>query len=327
MGQAKLRFYKPFRLEDFAFTSESHNDIRQIIHEGAYTKGHFVSRLCNQIQEYTGYAHAIPFGGGTGAILALARWYLKLGYRTIRAPAFTWPSTYKPFEWLGYDIQFVDINKDTFLADFGDTDQWSNDLLCPVDTFGNVSPNDVFEFEWIDSAQSLGAKWDSTEPDRIVSLSGSKIVTSGGEGGMLLTQSKQFAEFAKSNDWLSRMPEMSAAIGLQYMKHIEEIIQRKRNLARAYASHLKHVKWQVKPYSTNDYIISGLVEDRQAFIDANPNVEFRIYYENIVNEEDNRKPMATQLHLQNTEYVSQHILAFPAWPDMPIERIYQMVNP
>jgi len=54
---------------------------------------------------------------------------------------------------------------------------------------------------------------------------------------------------------------------------------------------------------------------------ANPEMEFRRLYTNIVNEEDEPLEMAESPAVQdlpNTRHVSSHILAFPAWPDMPL---------
>src|SRR5207244_1470559 len=146
---------------------------------GSFTKGDYVETLSDELRTITGYNHCILFGAGTHAIFVLARWYKAMGYKRIVCPAFTWPSTYLPFDWCGFQVKFIDIHPETWLADFGDIRPGIDELHIPVDTFGSVFPYD--ESLWsrdtrgftgavpfIDSAQSLGAKWDTTDPNRIV---------------------------------------------------------------------------------------------------------------------------------------------------------------
>src|SRR2546423_1326603 len=105
-----LRYYKPAALD---FLRDLEMPMREIVRDGSYTNGKYASELATKIAERTHYAHAISFGSGTQAIFLLARWFWKLGFRRILAPAFTWPSTYKPFEWTGYHVRFCDINRET----------------------------------------------------------------------------------------------------------------------------------------------------------------------------------------------------------------------
>ena len=327
-----IPFYRPFPLP-----SDTNNRFRaqvlKILWTREYTKGTLSDELADKIAERTGYEFAIPVGSGTAAIMLLARWYKHLGMKRIKAPWFTWKSTYETFRWCGYDIRFVDIDRQTYLADFGDIKPDYDEIRCPVDTFGNVYPmkdarNDEYiPTPWVDSAQSLGAKWDSTVPHRILSFSGSKLITTG-EGGMILTQEKSLMDFCLENDWFSRMSELQAALGLAYMDHIDEILEKKRKLAQAYRTHFKNVEWQVIPVESNDYIVAGLVDDPKKVMNDNPDVEFRRYYQSIVNEEGNDAdvphPWKFSTIYPNTQYVSNHILAFPAWPEMDIEAIKEI---
>ena len=330
-----LRYYKPKTIPFYKGVSRLYEQIESIIRSGSYTNGAFSSSLCTSIAERTGYANAIPLGSGTQAIFMIARWYWNKGYRKIRVPAFTWPSTYKPFEWLGYKVRFVDIDRDTWLADFGGTPPAIDELDIPVDTFGSVYPHTGWdEDRFTDSAQSFGASWPNPEdgmPNRIVSLSGSKIVTSG-EGGILLTQDQGLADFARNQSWFSRLPELSAALGLTYIDQLDIILKEKADIAGAYKEAFPGLQWQKIPVSTNNYIVAALVDSPKAWQKVNPGFGFRFYYDSIVNEEDERSTYeetfsSSAIHLPNTEYVSRHIIAFPSWPDMPIERIKEMNMP
>jgi len=332
-----LRYYKPPAIVDVEKPLDAEDIIEKIdgiLVDGAYTKGSYANQLASKIAERTGYEYAIHVGSGTAAIFLLARWYWKQGYRKIRVPAFTWCSTYKPFDWLGYKIRFVDIDRETWLADFGTVKVEIDELAIPVDTFGNIyshSTDDIGgAFKFIDSAQSLGAMYSDKECDRIVSLSGSKIITSG-EGGILLTQDKDLHGFAWQCNWFSRMPELSAALGLAYFEKLDEILEKKARIAQMYREHFPKLEWQKIPISTNNYIVAALVDSPREWQRANPDVEYRFYYDSMVNEEDELVPFeATQsqhaLTLPNTEYVSRHIIAFPSWTDMDLSVIEKMVE-
>ena len=320
-----VRYYVPAAMGKERYTFSG--DVGEILDAREFTKGERARRLARSIGDITGYEYAIPMGQGTHAIFILARWFKHNGFDKIRVPAFTWPSTYLPFQWLGFDVEYVDIDAETWLPDFsGHEDRPGTSLDCPVDTFGNVYPNSGNHL-WVDSAQSLGAKWDTTEPTRIVSLSGSKIVTSG-EGGILLTQDKHLAEFANAQrGWLSRLPEISAALGLAYLTRLPEIVERKADIAKTYRGALKNVVWQRVPVATNNYIVAGLVQDREAFFRTNSGVEFRKYYDTIVNEVDERQSLYADADavggpdLPKTKYVAQHIVAFPSWPEMKLDDV------
>lgn len=315
-------YYKPFELAHRPHLSQR---IADILDSRQFTKGNLSAKLALLIAERTHYKHGIPFSSGTAALFLLGKWYYKQGFRRIRVPAFTWPSTYQPFSWLGYGIKFVDINRETWLADFGDIKPDTNELDIPVDTFGNVT---TLSTRLTDSAQSLGASWPHQEMgDRIVSLSGSKILTSG-EGGILLTQDEELARFAWNQGWFSRLPELSAALGLAYLEEFDTILAKKKAIAEAYHEHLPDIQWQKIPHSTNDYIVAGLVDSPKAFAKVNPDFEMRFYYSHIVSETDDFVPFENaKLSLPNTEYVSRHIVALPSFPDMNLDDIKRLRMP
>src|SRR3990167_4310828 len=108
-----MRYYRPFRIPE--------PDIEKAValfhanlNDGTLTKGDQVRLFSEELSAYTGYEHVVPFAQGTHAIFALARWFRQKGYRKVRVPAFTWISTYMPFLWCGFDVAFVDIDRETW---------------------------------------------------------------------------------------------------------------------------------------------------------------------------------------------------------------------
>ena len=326
---SELPYYRPSRMRDQEGLMKN---LRKLIRDGRYTKGRLVDEFAAKMSEMTSYEYVIPVGQGTHAIFLLARWYKELGYDRLVSPAFTWRSTWEPFKWAGFRVQFVDIDRETWLPDFeGTTYQYPNlrTVFAPTDTFGSVFPyRDIppsAATPWVDSAQSLGAGWDSLQPHRVVSLSGSKPLTSG-EGGFLLTQDRRLYEFAKEQaHWFSRMNELEAALGLAYLGQFYDDLQRRIRIEGAYKERFRppRFRWQEVPVDTNRYIVAALVGRRKGFVEANPGVEFRRYYAPVVSEKD-RPGDEFPTWLPNTRRVASRIVAFPAWPDLPLKRIKEM---
>ena len=328
-----LRYHIPY---DVSGNDALQDNIQQILSSRTYTRGENLEALIERIKEITQYEFAIPFGSCTTAIMTLSRWYRKLGKRKLITPAFTWLSTYVPFRWSGFDIQFVDIDKDTWFADFSNAKTDKDTVAVAVDTFGSTFPDDLLppaNEGWIDSAQSLGTRWYGHEANRVISLSASKIVTSG-EGGFILTQDIQLANFVNDiQNWFSRMSELNAALGIAYLDHMDEIIRLKADIARTYRK-THGFDWQRIPFASNNYIVAGLVPSSSDMRKKNPDWEFRDYYQTMADENDETTSFEKALyptvpiHLQSdlaiTRYVSRHILAFPSWPQMPLERIEEL---
>ena len=324
-----FRYHIPY---DVSHDDALQDNLQQILASRAYTRGKNLELLTERIKEITHYDYAIPFGSCTTAIMALSRWYRKLGKRKLITPAFTWLSTYVPFRWSGFEIQFVDIDRETWFADFSNA-SWDKDTVAvAVDTFGSTYPEDLMPHAihgWIDSAQSLGTKWEGNDMNRVISLSGSKIVTSG-EGGFILTQNSQLAEFAVGiQNWFSRMSEMNAALGLAYIEKMDEILRLKGEIARTYRK-THGFDWQRVPFATNNYVVAALVPSPLVLKKRNPDWEFKDYYQTMADEEDklfyfdDESNPSFRIAPENTRMVSRHILAFPSWPEMPPETIRKL---
>src|SRR3990167_9054743 len=296
------------------------------LNAGRYTRGDLSALLADHIAKHHGYEYAIPFGQATHAIAVLARWYRKQRFRKMIVPAFTWPSTYVPFLWSGFDVRFCDIDRKTWLAE-KERPGGIDTLFCPVDTFGSVHDFPSSRNAWIDSAQSFGSPWKNVAMNRVVSLSSTKVLTSA-EGGMLLTQDRELAEFAKGfGRWYSRMSEFHAALGLAHWEGFKDNLEKKRLIAEEYRRRFPELQWQEIPVGTNHYAVAALVDSPANVRKDNPDWEFRDYYQSIVNENDEFVGFGNGWdmgHLPNTEYVARHILAFPSWPDLEIERIGEL---
>jgi dTDP-4-amino-4,6-dideoxygalactose transaminase len=111
------------------------------------------------------------------------------------------------------------------------------------------------------------------------------------------------------------MPESCALIGLVMMKHIDEILENKAEIAKRYRSNIP-LKFQ-KISSTNNYIVACLMEKRDAFIRKYADkVDFRDFY---------RDPLA---RAPVTDILAEKMLCLPNGPEIldDIEYISNLVK-
>ncbi len=105
-----------------------------------------------------------------------------------------------------------------------------------------------------DLAQGLGARREEGMAGRfgraaVCSFYATKLITAGGEGGMILSDDEEVIAFARDrrsydgkNDlrprWNYKLTEVQAAIGLAQLRRFEDFIERRRAIARRYDNRL-----------------------------------------------------------------------------------------
>ena len=200
-------------------------------------------------------------------------------------PAFTWTATAHAAVWNGLTPVFADIRHDTYTLDpekvvSALTPQTA--AIMPVNVFG--CPPDYEAFGEIgkkfnlpiiyDSAHGLGSRYlDGSGGWRFVgnfgeaeifSMSPTKVVTAM-EGGLITTHNmelaqrlRQMRDYGKSPDgedinWLglsARVPEINAIVAYYNFSHMDELVNRRRELTGVYRKKLTGlpgVKFQVIP--------------------------------------------------------------------------------
>lgn len=283
---------------------------------GFYTKGLNVVGFEEKIKEYLDVDYVVSCGSGTIAlVIALKALKSLRGFKSVTIPAFTWISTKLAPEWLGYRIEYGDIDPETWnLSQEGLPE---SDLIIGVDCFGNRCDLDVVPEDrlMIDAAQSFGAKGVGGRGLlETFSLTGSKLITTSGEGGLITTNHKDiYLKVRRIRDVVSRLPEMSAVIGLFFLEHIDEILSRKKEIYRYYKNNLPF-KFQ-KISSSNHYITACLVPNREKFVSEHPEIEFRAYYD---------PPLIGGL--KNTDVISKQELCLPCGIDTDYNRVVELIK-
>ena len=190
--------------------------LQEVIDSGRFTMGPNVERFETEFAEYFDINHAVMVNSGSSAnlliIAALAEKYKLKG--NIIVPAVSWSTTYFPLHQYGFEMNFVDVDKDTLNMDPAKIEEAINEDTCAifcVNLLGN--PCDFTEIKQIaenkslilieDNCESLGAVSDTGELCGSIGKFGSfsfffshHLQTM--EGGMIVCKEKEDADFIKS---------------------------------------------------------------------------------------------------------------------------------
>lgn len=228
------------------------------------SKGKYVAAFENSFAAYLQADYATSVCNGTVALqLALLALGIGQGDEVI-VPTFTYIASVNVILYVGATPVFVDSLPDTWQIDYADVEKKINSKTkaiiaphiyghpCEMDALVAISKkHNLFLVE--DCAEAIGSKYNNRHVGTYGDISaysffGNKTITTG-EGGMVVTNSKELFEKAKKlkNQGLSerqywhdevgynfRMTNICAAIGLAQLEHINQIVTDKIRIASAY---------------------------------------------------------------------------------------------
>lgn len=277
-----IPFYRPFKLNSIQLQHLGH-EISAILESGMLTNGENVLKFQEAIQKLYHVDHVIACSSGTAALWATLK---RIGVKgSVEAQAFTWSSLLDLLP--AGQIIFTDIQPDTWLM----RSAWVGSTIIATHTFGNVFELDRTDWDGklvYDAAQSFGAKIKDFGDATVFSFAPTKTITSM-EGGAVLTNDTELAYAITDfrNVWC-RMSEIHAAVGLAYLKHLDDIMERKRSIWLEYIRKLPFVFQRVLDHHSFG-IIGCLIETREKRDElvkklAEKGLETRIYYKPLVKE-------------------------------------------
>lgn len=262
--------------------------------------GHWVLDFERAFTEYTGRAHAIAVSSGTtGLHLCVRAAHIGRGDLVITTP-FSFVASTNVLLYEGAIPVFVDVDPHTgnidpelleaaardlvaggtpaerWLPRRGIEDHGALKAVLAVDVFGQ--PSDLDAIQHVTSELELGLIEDACEAlgaeykGRLAGTAGdtavfafypNKQITTG-EGGMIVTDSEEAANFmralrnqgrATGDTWLQhthlgynyRLDEMSAAVGMVQMTRLSELLAKREQVARWYARRLEKISGVVPP--------------------------------------------------------------------------------
>jgi perosamine synthetase len=341
--------------------------VSSVIKRGMYWAiGPEIKEFEKKVAEYVGVKYALALNSGTSALhVILAAHDIGKGDEVI-VPSFTFIATANAALFVGAKPIFAEIEGETYGLDPADVERRitpKTKAIMPIHCGG--SPCQIERLKHIadkhnlilieDAAESLGAmvnnkKVGSFGDSAILSFCAPKVITVG-EGGMILTNSKDIYEKARliynhgrveTSDYFSsteqmeyvtlgynfRMSTMTAALGIAQMEKIDKIIGMRRANANYMSQRLSQIE-AVKTPTVSDrffhvyqlYTVrlrsnSTLRDDLMRYL-LKKDIMAKVYFYPVHLTQFYRKEFGyREGHLPVTEKVASEVLTLPMYPTL-----------
>jgi perosamine synthetase len=251
-------------------SDEEKKAVIEVLDSGMLIAGKQVKEFEEKFADYCGCEHAVAVNSGTAALhAALYALGIGPGDEVITTP-FTFIATANPILMQGANVVFADIDPYTYNI----SPESIKEKITPrtkaiitVDLYGNMCDYDAIQdiakknnlYIVEDCAQAHGAEYDGKKAGTFgdvacFSFYPSKNMMTG-EGGMLVTNNLRLAERAElfrnhgqtslyeyeDLGYNYRMMNIQAAIGLEQLKKIDSMIEKRRENAQYYHDNLKNI--------------------------------------------------------------------------------------
>jgi perosamine synthetase len=241
-------------------------NIKKILNAEYLSENIFVEKFEQKVCRFFETKYAIAVSSGTSALhLAL----LALGVdenSEVIIPSFTCAALLNAILYIRVKPVIVDVDLDDFNIDFKEVKKYiskkTKAIIVPH-MFGYPAKNikEIIELGIPvieDTTQSIGAKIDGEMVGKfgiinILSFYATKMITTFGEGGIILTNNKKIysiikdlKEYDKKRKFKLRynykLSEVQAIMGLQQIEKIEYFVNKRRKLFEYYKNRLKNCK-------------------------------------------------------------------------------------
>jgi|TARA_B110000902_G_scaffold235553_1_gene280970 perosamine synthetase len=260
----------------------------------------YIYKFQDAFKNYLGVKHAIATSSCTGALhIALKTLGVGPGDEVI-VPDATWIASVAPITYLGATPVFVDVLEDTWCIDPIEIKKAitkKTKAIVAVHLYGSMCEMDeIMEIAHLnnlavieDAAEAIGSEYKGKLAGSIgdygtFSFHGTKTITTG-EGGMLVTNSDDLFEKAcvlhdhgrdpkiKKVFWAEKigfkykMSNLQAALGLAQVERIDELVQKKIDIFKAYYEELKDLNQisfnHQQTYVKNSYWMPTVILDKK----------------------------------------------------------------
>lgn len=218
--------------------------------------------------EYVGTKYALSVNSGTSGLhLCL----LALGlepWATIATTPFSFIASANCINFVGAELELVDIDDDTLNMDLTRLDTSLLSAVLPVHVFGlpcKIPKMGISIIE--DACEALGAPVGTEGDCAVFAFYPNKQITTG-EGGMIVTDDKKIYDLCKSMrnqgregdsfvrlGYNYRLSDINCAVGLAQLERIEEILVKRRQVANWYKERLKDVDWIIVPEDRKSWFV------------------------------------------------------------------------
>ena len=343
-----------YNLVEMYVDDEIINAAVEVIKSKRYIKGPQARAFEEEFADYLGVKKAVTTSSGTTALWLI---YDALGIKNgaeFIAPSHTFIATVTPAMHMGARPVFVDIDEDTYTLNVDDVRKKITEktkAIVAVHLYGHpadIKPlreladeRDIYLIE--DCAQAHGAMYYGEKVGNFgdaaaFSFFPSKVMTVAGDGGMAVTNNEEIGELIQilhdqgrrekyEHEYLGynfRMSEILAAIGRIQLKHLENWIKRRNDIAKIYNDILEDVVItpRVKDWARHVYYVYTIRAERRdelrEFLKKN-GIATGLYYPIPVHLQPAIKKIAEPVKLPVTEKIVDEILSLPMHPFMEDE--------
>lgn len=323
-------------------SQEEKDAVSSVIDSGWVVLGPKSAQFEEEFAKYVGAKHAVFVDSGTAALDLAVKYAKHSGTwpegRTVDVPSLTFTSTAEVLVHNGYEPHFVDVDKHTFCA------RTDRAMALPVHLLGNKAQcSNALIY---DSAHRI-EKDDFPKHDPIetwcYSFYATKNITTV-TGGMIVTNSQTAADWLrKARDhglnlgtkerytgaykqyevefvgWRVKGDDLRAAVGLEQLKKLPWITERRNHIVNRYNEGLGI-------HRTGNHVYPVLVKHQESFVNhmfeegIQTTVHFRPLHRMLAYRSYERDD------LPNTEYIGDHIVSLPLYPQMSEEEIDYVIT-
>jgi len=231
--------------------SEEESAALRVLRSGQLSQGPEVEAFESEFCRFVGLpsGHAVAVSSGTAALF-LALWVLGAENRKVSFPGYVCSALRHAVNMVGGFESIVDVAKDSPIVDLKKIE---NSQISIIPHMYGI-PADITNYKNIqvieDCAQALGAKINGISVGLhgeagIFSFYATKLVTTGGQGGMFVSKKKDLAdavrdyrEFDYRRDAKKRfnfqMTDLQAAIGREQLKKLPGFLSRREEIFQKY---------------------------------------------------------------------------------------------
>jgi perosamine synthetase len=358
------------------FGIEEKNAVMEVMSTGNLTVGPQVPEFEESFAKYIGVKHAIAVNSGSSALeISLKSLILtcKLAKSDkIIVPSYTYVAVANAVRNVGLVPVFAEMIPDKLTIDPSSIYKLANrhnakgviivhtaGLPCEMSLIMDI----IDEFNLVlieDCAEATGAEFNGRKVGSygicsMFSFTPTKPMTTC-EGGMIVTDDNELADCQSKmrNQGIvmqskyvkdviinsSRMSNIAAAIGIQQLKKLDNMIARRIENSQLLTFELG----TILPYVKTNYIVSEIYKhvyqlflirftphasiNREYVLDvlAENGIECRVFFDRPIHTMSNYKKAVIGDHLQYTEYIAQNTFALPMYPTLTNEEIKHIAD-
>jgi len=349
MTRALIRFAEP------VVGDEEANAAYEAIRDCNLRYGPQIEAFEKEVAKYIGVKYAVATSSGTAALHAALLALNINPNENVILQSFSCASPLIATILSNAEPIFADIEPYTLNLDPEYTKNLINSktkVIIPIHYCGHpanmdyftdiVNDNNIYILE--DCAEAFGAEYKGKKVGSfghvaILSFSPNKIITTG-EGGMILTndyeiyeRARSIIDYGQSGRFNYRMlghnyhmTAFQAAIGLVQMKKVEQILDKRKKLAKLYDELLAneelidtpYISPNVKPSFMSYYVIfkTNVLRDKTKKYIEDRGIETRIYFPPLHKNAFYGKYIKRNNKLRQTEDISSRILNLPLSPKL-----------